>query len=75
MARSLSRFFTLICFKLKEIPDFIYDNLAIYINKKKFDNATNNENINQLSQDKNKCIKLLKIEEYKILETSSSTKS
>ncbi|MEC2077199.1 hypothetical protein [Metabacillus fastidiosus] len=63
------------CFRLKEIPDFIYDKLDVYINSNEFKNDNNKEDIQQLFQDINKCIQLMGRKDYKIMESSFGAKS
>ena len=65
------------CFNRKEIPDFIYDKLKFYINSNvnEFKDNTNDEEIEQLLQDINKCIKLMKNKNYKVIESRYGAKS
>lgn len=63
------------CFKLKEIPDFIYEKLDFYINSIEFKGDTNKEDIEQLLQDINKCRRLMESKDYKVIESSFGAKS
>jgi hypothetical protein len=63
------------CFKLKEIPDFVYENLGFYINSNDFKGDANKEDLEQLLQDINKCIQLMETEDYKVIESSFGAKS
>lgn len=63
------------CFRLKEIPDFIYGKLDVYINSNEFKNDSNKEYIQQLFQDINKCIQLMERKDYKVMESSFGAKS
>lgn len=63
------------CFKLKEIPDFIYENLGFCINSNKFKGDANKGDIEQLLQDINKCIQLMGTEDYKVIESNFGAKS
>ncbi|MGE7912686.1 hypothetical protein [Lysinibacillus xylanilyticus] len=63
------------CFKLKEIPDFIYENLGFYINSNEFKGDANKEDIEQLLRDINNCIQLMGTKDYKVIESSFAAKS
>lgn len=63
------------CFKLKEIPDFIYDKLDTYINCNDFEDDTNKEDIEQLLQDIYECKQLMESKNYKVIESSFGAKS
>lgn len=63
------------CFKLKEIPDFIYDKLETYIDCNDFKGDTNKEDIEQLLQDIHECKQLMKNKNYKVIESSFGAKS
>lgn len=63
------------CFKLKEIPDFIYDKLDTYINCNDFKGGTNKEDIEQLLQDIYECKQLMESKNYKVIESSFGAKS
>ncbi|MFF2484345.1 hypothetical protein [Paenibacillus sp. NPDC058071] len=62
--------------KYKEISDFIYDKLDIDLENTKFEEHVDNYDVDQLLQDIQICRKLINDKsEYKIRETSDSTKS
>lgn len=63
------------CFKLKEIPDFIYDKLDTYINYNDFKDNTNKEDIEQLMKDIYECKQLMESKNYKVIESSFGAKS
>lgn len=63
------------CFKLKEIPDFIYDELDFYINSDDFKGDTNKEDIEKLLQDIHECKQLMESKNYKVIESSFGAKS
>lgn len=63
------------CFKLKEIPDFVYKNLDFYINSEVFKNEANEKDIEQLSQDIDKCIQAIEDGDYKVIKSSFGAKS
>ena len=63
------------CFKLKEIPDFIYGKLDTYINCNDFKDGTNKEDIEQLLQDIHECKQLMENKNYKVIESSFGAKS
>ncbi|NPC90976.1 hypothetical protein HOO54_23065 [Bacillus sp. WMMC1349] len=63
------------CFKLKEIPDFIYEKLDYYIKSNEFKVEANTEDIDQLLQDINKCKQLMGSKDYKVIESSFGAKS
>lgn len=58
-----------------EIADFIYSNLEIYLGKTDFEETIDKNDIEQLLQDIQYCKKLLDNNEYKVLETTYSTKA
>lgn len=62
-------------FKLRAIPDFIYDKLNTYINCNDFKDGTNKESIEQLLQDIQACKQLMENENYKVIESSFSAKA
>lgn len=63
------------CFKLKEIPDFVYKNLDFYINSEEFKNEANEKDIEQLSQDIDKCFQAIEDGDYKVIKSSFGAKS
>ncbi|AYE33990.1 hypothetical protein [Clostridium septicum] len=63
------------CFKLKEIPDFIYDKLDMYINCTDFEDDIKKQDIEQLLQDIRECKELMELKNYKIIESSYGAKS
>lgn len=63
------------CFKLKEIPDFIYENLEFYINGDGYKNEANEKEIELLLQDINNCIQLMENGDYKVIKSSFGAKS
>lgn len=63
------------CFKYKEIPDFVYENLDFYINGDEFKNKANEKDIELLLQDINNCIQLMGNGDYKVIKSSFGTKS
>lgn len=63
------------CFKLKEIPDFIYDKLDTYISCNDFKGDTKKDDIEQLLQDIHECKQLMENKNYKVTESSIGAKS
>lgn len=63
------------CFKLKQIPDFIYDKLEIYTNYTGFKDDINKHDIEQFLQDICECKELIKCKNYEIIESSYNTKA
>ncbi|GGA17502.1 hypothetical protein GCM10008018_72140 [Paenibacillus marchantiophytorum] len=57
------------------IADFIYSKLDIYLENIKFEEMIDKEDVEHLLQDIKICRKLIEKNEYKILETSDSTKA
>ncbi|WP_342415075.1 hypothetical protein NST83_17365 [Paenibacillus sp. FSL R10-2782] len=62
-------------FKYKEIADFIYSKLDSYLENTRFEEHIDKYDIEKLLQDIQICKKLINKSEYKIRETSDSTKS
>lgn len=63
------------CFKLREIPDFIYDKLDTYINCNDFKDDTNKEDIEKLLKDIHECKQLMESKKCEVIESSFSAKS
>ena len=63
------------CFKLKKIPDFIYDKLEMYINCTDFEEDTNKEDIEKLLEGIRECKELMEHKDYEIIELSYGAKS
>lgn len=63
------------CFKLNEIPDFVYDELKIYIKYANFENEVDKQDVEKLLQDICECKKLMELNNYKIIESSYAAKS
>ncbi|WP_429369656.1 hypothetical protein [Paenibacillus sp. DS2015] len=61
--------------KYKEISDFIYSKLDSYLENTEFEEAADKNDIEQLLQDIQVCKKLIDKNEYKVRETSDSTKA
>lgn len=62
--------------KYKEIADFIYNKLDIYLENAEFEENINKDDIEKLFQDIQVCKKLIdSVDEYKIRETNFATKS
>ncbi|GGA18124.1 hypothetical protein GCM10008018_72660 [Paenibacillus marchantiophytorum] len=57
------------------IADFIYSKLDMYLENIKFEEMIDKEDVEHLLQDIKICRKLIDKNEYKILETSDSTKA
>ncbi|WP_374966049.1 hypothetical protein [Lysinibacillus sp. RS5] len=69
---SKTAYFTLIAIeslKLNEIADYIYMKLEIYLNNTEFDNTIEKKEVDQLLNEMELCKKLLKKENYKIIQT------
>lgn len=63
------------CFKLNEIPDFIYEKLDVYIHNKQYENENNRDDVETLIEDIEKCLQLMERKDYKIIESAPSAKS
>ena len=75
---SKTAYFTLIAIeslKLNEIVDYIYMKLEIYLNNTEFDNTIEKKEVDQLLYEMELCKKLLKKENYKIIQTDDYFKA
>ncbi|WP_263560680.1 hypothetical protein [Paenibacillus polymyxa] len=61
--------------KHNEIADFIYFKLDYFLKNTKFEENVDNNDVEQLLQDIQICKKLIDKKEYKVRETSDSTKA
>jgi hypothetical protein len=61
--------------KYNEIADFIYSKLDSYLENTKFEKTIDKNDVEQLLQDIQICKKLINNNEYKVLETTYSTKA
>lgn len=60
--------------KYNEIADFIYSKLDSYLENTEFQETIDNNDVEQLLQDIELCKNLIDEKQYKVLETSESTK-
>ncbi|MDD1505707.1 hypothetical protein PVA17_23590 [Lysinibacillus sp. CNPSo 3705] len=75
---SKTAYFTLIAIeslKLNEIVDYLYMKLEIYLNNTNFDNTIEKKEVDQLLNEIELCKKLLKKENYKIIQTDDYFKA
>lgn len=63
------------CFRLKEIPDFIYEKLDYYFNSNELKSDEHNEEVNLVLRDIHECRQLMESQDYKVTKSSFSAKA